>query len=81
MNCFNVRELQSLLRNRFYMELTPTSLITKDSTTATFLKNKLNLFTDKNQLEGHRGIASVNFNPEKLPQDLTKTSLSSNFFW
>jgi len=29
MNCFNIRELQSLLRNRFFEELTPTYLKTK----------------------------------------------------
>jgi hypothetical protein len=42
MNCFNVRELQSLLRNRFFFELTPTSLLFKNNESAKTLINYIN---------------------------------------
>ena len=42
MNCFNVRELQSLLRNRFFQELTPSSLIFSNNESGKTLLNYMN---------------------------------------
>lgn len=43
MNCFNVRELQSLLRNRFFHELTPSSLLYKNSESSKTLMSYINV--------------------------------------
>ena len=46
MNSFNVRELQSLLRNQFFFELNLPSLITTDKISLLLLKYKLNNLTN-----------------------------------
>lgn len=45
MNSFNVRELQSLLRNQFFFELNLPSIITTDKVSLLLLKYKLNNLT------------------------------------
>ena len=59
MNCFNIRELQSLLRNRFFEETAPINLNTKGVKTNSTL-NILNFFsnhsTSNRQLEAHNGL-------------------------
>nr|QTT61028.1 cytochrome c oxidase subunit 1 [Euplotes aediculatus] len=46
MNSFNIRELQSLLRNQFFFELNLPSLITTNKLTLLLLKYKLNNLTN-----------------------------------
>lgn len=55
MNCFNVRELQSLLRNRFFIELSTNNLFYKNNTaTLTNLNYKNNIYSSE--------LCSLNFN-------------------
>ena len=66
MNCFNIRELQSLLRNKFFYETTPLNLAT-NSDKYYQTSNILNFTTNKNTLnsttEHHFGINKHIFEP------------------
>lgn len=64
MNCFNVRELQSLLRNRFFQELTPSSLLFKNSESGKGLLNYINARSGAPTLSNNSPFTNfVLFNP------------------
>lgn len=64
MNCFNIKELQSLLRNRFYPEILPTNLFTanRDSQLGQ-LRYMTNLFTNTRTTEPHQSLLFSELNP------------------
>lgn len=64
MNCFNVRELQSLLRNRFIDDIKISNLsLSADTTASLNLKSFLNRSADLNMPESHDGLLGSLFNP------------------
>lgn len=86
MNCFNIRELQSLLRNRFFDETVPLNLSTKSeyryqtSSILNFVTNKTSL----NQItESHTGLKKQTLEPLNFFNfnDLNKNFFIRNFFY
>lgn len=72
MNCFNIRELQSLLRNRFFEELTPSFLKTHGDTNSHSLNYIISFFTNKT-------LSSVT---TQTQNNLTQTIINPfNFFY
>jgi len=66
MNCFNVRELQSLLRNKFFHEITPSVIFTKGdaSSNLNLLLNHLSVKSPSDvKLDNHNHLNSIFFNP------------------
>lgn len=65
MNCFNIKELQSLLRNRFYPEILPSNLFTasRDSKLGQ-LRYMTNLFTNSRTTEPHQMLLLSELNPK-----------------
>lgn len=66
MNCFNVRELQSLLRNKFFHEITPSVIFTKGdaSSNLNLLLNHLSVKSPSDvKLDNHSHLNSIFFNP------------------
>lgn len=89
MNCFNIRELQGLLRNRFFEELTP-SLLMGNRTNSHTLKN-LRSFNLAYPAEpeyvtfGLSGLVDAVFNPffksaNRSAVSVSTSSGSGNFF-
>lgn len=80
MNCFNIKELQSLLRNRFYPEILPTNLFTanRDSQLGQ-LRYMTNLFTSSRTTEPHQTLLLSELNPSLNSQSrsLQLTNLAS----
>ena len=89
MNCFNIRELQGLLRNRFFEELSPALLVNNENSPRT-LKN-LRSFNLAYPAEpeyitfGLSGLVDAVFNPffrapSRSTVAVSKTSGSGGFF-
>lgn len=76
MNCFNIKELQSLLRNRFYPEILPSNLLTasRDSKLGQ-LRYMTNLFTNSRTTEPHQMLLLSELNP-KMSFDNVSDSLT-----
>jgi hypothetical protein len=71
MNCFNVRELQSLLRNRFFEELAPNNMLLADKTSNTNFKIFRNFVTNHAPVQTDSTFGLNNFsdtllNPNRL---------------